>query len=99
LWFGKLSQGIHSFFARWIQKTGQAVSPDINANVFTDSTWAFILDERSDEVTRLIARYLMDGNPRVLIKEGIHYFLETPHFVMQRKMLLNIKRLAEKMNH
>jgi len=78
--------------------TGQAVSPDINANVFTDSTWAFILDERSDKVTRLIARYRMDGNPRTLIKESIHYLVETPHFIMQRKMLLNIKRLVEKMS-
>lgn len=77
-------------------KTGQAASPDIGANVFTDSTWAFILDEKSDDVTRLIARYRMDGNPRTLLRESIHYLLETPHFIMQRKMLLNIKRLVEK---
>jgi hypothetical protein len=40
----------------------------------------------------------MDGNPRTLLKQGIHYLVETPHFVMQRKMLLNIKRLAENMS-
>ncbi len=78
--------------------TGKAVSPDINANFFTDSTWTFIIDERGEGVTRLIARFRMDGNPRVVLKEAIHYLLETPHFIMQRKMLLGIKRLAEQMN-
>lgn len=79
--------------------TGQAVKPDIDANVFFNATWSFILDETSGGPTRLIARFRADGNPRTLMKEGMHYLLETPHFIMERKMLLNIKKLAEQMSH
>jgi hypothetical protein len=78
----------------------QAADPDTRgpvdhaAQTYLDATWAFILEEIDEGVTRLITRFRAEGKPDV----GAAAFgalIELPHFIMERKMLLTLKRLAE----
>ena len=64
--------------------------PDIENN-----TWAFILKPIDGERTRLIAR--VRGNRKRSLPASLFHFLvgEPAHFIMERKMLLEIKRLVE----
>jgi hypothetical protein len=61
--------------------------------------WGFVLKEIDAGTTRLIARGWGDAIPA--IRQPLLHFLywrvlyEPAHFVMERKMLLEIKRLAE----
>ena len=68
---------------RW-QKYGQSVF-----------SWAFVLDERSEDHTRLIVR--ARGHVGVGWKASLMNYLtgEPAHFIMERKMLLGIKRRVE----
>lgn len=60
-----------------------------------EGTWALVLIPRGQKSTRLIARARGAAHPS-LWKRAIDYiFWEPAHFVMERKMLLTIKRLAE----
>ena len=52
----------------------------------------FLLEPIDDRRTRLIARSRV---PRGLPSIGYSIFVEFPHFVMERKMLLGIKARAE----
>ena len=60
-------------------------------------TWAFLLDEVTPDVTRLLVRvrggpgYRFHGLPLPLTKVVVRVV----HFIMQRKQLLGIKRRAE----
>jgi hypothetical protein len=58
-------------------------------------TWAFVLKELDPSTTRLIVRIRWDRKPGVL--DWIYNFgvLEPSHFVMERRMMLGIKRRAE----
>jgi hypothetical protein len=58
-------------------------------------TWAFVLREVDPSTTRLIVRIRWDRKPGVL--DWIYNFgvLEPSHFVMERRMMLGIKRRAE----
>jgi hypothetical protein len=62
-------------------------------------SWAFVIEERSDTNTRLIAR----GKGRWglgWIENVLNYFIGEPaHFIMERKMLLGIKHRVESMCH
>ena len=53
---------------------------------------AFVLEPRGQESTRLIARGRTPRGPASIINALL---LEIPHFVMERKMLLGIKRRSE----
>ena len=61
------------------------------------TTWAFVLEPASDDSTRLVVRvrgsrdYQFHRIPKWLTRRVI----PAVHFVMQRKQLLNIARLAE----
>ena len=59
-------------------------------------SWAFILRRVGDGATRLIVR--VRGPERVsLAGKLLHYaFFEPAHFIMERKMLLTLKKLAER---
>jgi hypothetical protein len=60
------------------------------------STWGFFLDETDDNGTRFISRFRSDYNPRM--KNRLLYgpcLVEPISTMMQRKMLLGIKRRAE----
>ena len=59
-------------------------------------TWAFVLEHRPDDTTRLIVRvrYHLPDRPRWLPP----FVLRLEHFVMQRKQLLEIARRVESSN-
>jgi hypothetical protein len=58
-------------------------------------SWAFVLNERSEDHTRLIVR--AKGHVGVGWKASLMNYLtgEPAHFIMERKMLLGIKRRVE----
>jgi hypothetical protein len=57
-------------------------------------SWSFILRPLGPGGTRLIIR-ARGNKPRGLIKFFHYVFFEPAHFIMERKMLLTLKRLAE----
>jgi hypothetical protein len=58
--------------------------------------WAFLLKPLEEEHTRLVVRMRAGFKMLVLVSPLAHCLLEPVHFTMQRKMLLTIKRLAER---
>ena len=59
------------------------------------STWSFVLKPLDENKTRLIIRARGD-EPMSLGGKVFHYaMMEPAHFVMERKMLLKLKELAE----
>ena len=60
-------------------------------------TWGFALVEIDRRITRLIARSRASSHAMSLpAKLGYCILFEPAHYIMERKMLLNIKRLAER---
>ena len=60
-----------------------------------EGTWAFVLTPRGGGKARLIARLRGDAYPALWKRAANYAFWEPAHFVMERKMLLTIKNLAE----
>jgi hypothetical protein len=60
-----------------------------------DTTWAFVLQRKGVHTTRLIARLRSAANVTLWQRVINFLFWEPAHFVMERKMLLTIKKLAE----
>jgi hypothetical protein len=60
-----------------------------------DMTWAFVLQRKGVNTTRLIARARTAANVTLWGRVINFLFWEPAHFVMERKMLLTIKKLAE----
>ena len=60
-----------------------------------DTTWAFALQRKGVNTTRVIARLRSAANVTLFQRVRNLLFWEPAHFVMERKMLLGIKRLAE----
>lgn len=60
-----------------------------------DTTWAFVLKPVGEEKTRLLARSRRQAHPGIWKHATNYGFWEPAHFVMERKMLLTIKKLAE----
>lgn len=58
-------------------------------------TWAFVLKELDATATRLLVRIRWDRNPGLLDWFYSFGVLEPSHFVMERRMMLGIKRRAE----
>jgi len=58
-------------------------------------TWAFVLAPEGQGKTRLIARSRGDAHPPLFKRAANYAFWEPAHFVMERKMLLTIKKLSE----
>jgi hypothetical protein len=62
-------------------------------------TWGFLLDERGEGITRLIARFRFDIHLEITQMFTYYLFnffmLEPAHFIMERKMLLTLKNLSE----
>jgi hypothetical protein len=59
-------------------------------------TWAIYLEPESESSTWLIAR--SSGNYPLFSRSVSYVFFEVPHFIMERKMLQTIGRLAETTN-
>jgi hypothetical protein len=60
-----------------------------------DTTWAFALQRKGMNTTRLIARLRYAANLTLWQRVVNFLFWEPVHFLMERKMLLTIKKLAE----
>ncbi|HSB11242.1 MAG TPA: hypothetical protein VLM38_17270 [Blastocatellia bacterium] len=58
-------------------------------------TWAFVLKELDPNTTRLIVRIRWDSKPGLLNWIYAYGVLEPSHFIMERRMMLGIKRRAE----
>jgi hypothetical protein len=66
------------------------------SNSNTPGTWGLYLKEVDAYTTRLIIRgRIHSGRTSVLGWLGYHGVFEPAHFIMERKMMLTIKRLAE----
>ncbi len=59
------------------------------------ATWAFVLQRKGLNTTRLIARQRSAANLTLWDRVVNYFFWEPAHFVMERKMLLTLKKLAE----
>lgn len=79
-------------------KTGEVPDPPQPGQAeYTNYSWVFFLEERPDGTTRLITRNRLDYAPRSFAFKVIWQWITDPiGFVMTRKMLLEIKRRAEK---
>ena len=60
-----------------------------------DTNWTFTLQRKGVNTTRLIARLRSAANLTIFQRMMNFLFWEPAHFVMERRMLLNIKKLAE----
>jgi hypothetical protein len=60
-----------------------------------EETWGFALRPEGERKTRLIVRARGTAHPPLWKRVADYAFLEPAHFIMERKMLLTIKRLAE----
>lgn len=60
-----------------------------------ETTWTFALQRKGVNTTRLIARLRSAANVSLWQRVINFLFWEPAHFVMERKMLLTIKKLAE----
>jgi hypothetical protein len=58
-------------------------------------TWGFLLEPLDATRTRLFARSRMGRHPSIASRLAYFGFWEPAHFVMERRMLLTIKQLAE----
>jgi hypothetical protein len=76
-------------------RTGQSIPPVPATRWAMDWTWTFALRPRSNGATRLLVRTRADYRPRAVLKPGVRLLLEPIHFVMERGMLIGIKRRAE----
>jgi hypothetical protein len=61
-----------------------------------DATWEFALQPKPGGATRLIARTRTEAYPTAWKRFVNFMFWEPAHFIMERKMLLTIKELAER---
>ena len=59
------------------------------------ATWAFALQRKGVNTTRLVARLRSAANLTLRQRVTNFFLWEPAHFVMERKMLLTIKKLAE----
>jgi hypothetical protein len=62
---------------------------------YTNFVWSLVVETIYDHVTRLISRARLDYSPEPS-NEIIWHFFEPVNFVMERKMMQSIKRLAER---
>jgi len=67
----------------------------LGSNTREAGTWAFYLKYLSENTTRLIVCNRGNWKPGLLRSVYQYGFYEPAHFVMERKMMLTIKRLAE----
>ena len=70
---------------------GPKMEPDIPVS------WLFYLDEIDENTTRLISRWSFDYEPGLLRTVAYRYILVPIACIMQRKMLLGIRKRAENM--
>lgn len=79
---------MNPFTAQLVEVNDPAPGPIMNWS------WAFLLNELSDGITRLVIRVRANYRPGWLAPL-VYTILEPAHFVMERKMLLGIKQRVE----
>lgn len=83
--------------AQMDSKTGGPSEPGIPQDQLIDTTWLFYLNPINKYSTRLITRGHYSFKPTILNRLLMgKLFLEPISFVMERKMLLEIKRLSSR---
>ena len=60
------------------------------------TTWVFFLERVDAHTTRLIERFRLDSNPKLVFTLANRCLLEPASFIMERKMLLGIKQRVER---
>ena len=60
------------------------------------TTWVFFVERVDAHTTRLIERFRLDWNPKLVITLANRCLLEPASFIMERKMLLGIKQRVER---
>jgi hypothetical protein len=60
------------------------------------TSWAFFLEERGRQTTRMLVRNRVDYEPRLLMGLFARLIALPLHFVVQRKQLISIKERAER---
>jgi hypothetical protein len=63
---------------------------------FSDSLWAFLLEELPGERTRLVVSGYACSDPRFLTAIGDFVFWEPAHWIMQTRQFANLKRRTER---
>jgi hypothetical protein len=76
-------------------RTARSIPPVPATRWAMDWTWTFALRPLPDGTTRLLVRTRADYRPHAVLTPGVRLLLEPIHFVMERGMLLGIKRRAE----
>lgn len=76
-------------------RSGGANVPVMKPSDYMNTSWAFCLEEIDAGTTRLIERFRADYNPSLQNTLFYRALLEPGSFVMERGMLLGIKRRAE----
>jgi hypothetical protein len=77
-------------------RTGRSIPPVPITWWAMDWTWSFTLRPMLDGATRLLVRTRADHRPHGLLAPAMALLVEPTHFVMERGMLLGIKRRAER---
>ena len=62
---------------------------------YVNSSWVFFLDSAGTGTTRLLVRSRLDYNPHPMNTIAWRVFTDPISFVMERKMLLTLKKIAE----
>jgi hypothetical protein len=70
----------------------QVLAIDPGRSLTLDCGWYFVLEPDGPDRSRLLARWRSPGDPLNL---AFGLLFDLPHFLMERKMLLGIKRRAE----
>lgn len=75
-----------------------AIEPNrfLALHISNNFSWVFALKELDGRSTRLILRSRIDAEPRQLFALAYSLVVELPHFIMERNMLLGIKKRAER---
>ncbi len=77
-------------------RTGEPADPnDPGLQAYFSGDQTFYIEEQGNGKSRLIFRMRIDWNPSFANRLIYGYFMEPISFVMGRKTLLNVKRLAE----
>ena len=62
---------------------------------YVNSSWTFFLESPETETTRLLVRSRLDYSPNLVNDIAWRVFTDPISFIMERKMLLTLKRIAE----
>jgi hypothetical protein len=83
------------FLTRVNVKTGAFFELSEMPEHYVNSSWAFFVEKAGENGTRLLVRSRLNYTPGLINNIAWRVFTDPISFVMERKMLLTIRRLAE----